>query len=156
MIFLAETTVVQAGKFGIVGILNTIIDFAIFNVLTSKPFNMSKIKANVISATFAMTFSFFANREAVFHAGSGDAPTQALKFFAVTAFGLYVIQNAVLWVLLRHYKWPRRWVEASLKRTGLNKRLSTDFVLKNGAKVAATLCSLTWNFFFYKYVVYTV
>lgn len=155
MFLLAETTAIQVGKFGIVGILNTAIDFLIFNILSSKRVGMSKIKANVISATCAMTFSFFANRQAVFRAGDGDPIEQAIIFFAVTAFGLYVLQNIVLYFLLRRWSWPKALVVRLLSRFKI-KKLSTDFVLKNGAKVAATGVSLVWNFLLYKFVVFAV
>ena len=146
----------QAGKFGIVGILNTLIDFTLFNVLSSKYVRMPKIAANICSTTVAMVFSFFANRQAVFAGGSGDPVTQAISFFAVTGFGLYVLQTGVLYLLLNHWKWPERLVHHALKVTRLNKRFSTDFVLKNCAKATAVGVSLFWNFFMYKYVVFAV
>jgi putative flippase GtrA len=150
----SHEAIAQVGKFGIVGILNTVLDFVIFNILSSKRVGMGKIPANICSTTVAMIFSFFANRTAVFEAGSGDPAKQAVLFFVVTGFGLYVLQSGVLYLLLRQWKWPAKLTTAFLKVTHLNKRFSTDFVLKNGAKVVATLVSLTWNFFMYKYVVF--
>lgn len=152
MIFLADSTAVQAGKFSLVGVLNTAIDFAVFNLLSGKRVGLSKIQANFISTTVAMICSFFLNREAVFRGGEGSVVHQAVIFFAVTAFGLYVLQNAVLYLLLRRWNWPAKLVTWLLTLFRIN--LSTDFVLKNGAKLAATVVSLAWNFVLYKYVVF--
>lgn len=146
--------VAQVGKFGVVGILNTLIDFVVFNLLSSKRIGFSKVTANICSTTLAMIFSFFANRQAVFSGGNSNPFTQAVLFFVITGFGLYVLQTGALHVLVDVWRWPRRLVDRVLKITGLNKRFSTDFVLKNGAKAGASILSLTWNFFLYKYVVF--
>ncbi|HEX7259941.1 MAG TPA: GtrA family protein [Candidatus Saccharimonadia bacterium] len=144
----------QVGKFGIVGVLNTIIDFTIFNILTSKRFHMHKVTANIISTTTAMIFSFFANRQAVFESGTGNPVVQAVLFFAVTAFGLYIIQTGVLYLLAVRWSWPDRLIRHLLKLTRLNRLISHSFALNNGAKLAGTLCSLSWSFYMYKHVVF--
>ncbi len=144
----------EAGRFGIVGIINTIIDFTIFNILTSKPLNVHKVQANICSTSVAMIFSFFANREAVFTGGTGNPWIQAVMFFLVTAFGLYVIQTGVLYLLAERWQWFKRIIIKALSVTQLSKRISLDFALKNSSKIVGTLCSLIWNFFMYKYLVF--
>jgi putative flippase GtrA len=149
-----QGAVAQVGKFGVVGLLNTVIDFSIFNFLSGWRLKVDKIPANICSTTVAMVFSFFANREAVFLAGSGNPVIQAILFFVVTGFGLYVLQTGVLYLLLYRWKWPAKSVAGLLKITGTQRRLSNDLVLRNGAKAGGTVVSLIWNFIMYKYVVF--
>lgn len=152
---LTQGAFAQIGKFGIVGILNTIIDFTIFNVLTGTRLKVPKIPANICSTTVAMVFSFVANREEVFLAGrSGDPVAQAVLFFLVTGFGLYVLQTGVLYLVLYRWKWPTRLVDWILHTAYPKHTPSDDFLLRNGAKAAGTMVSLIWNFFMYKYVVF--
>lgn len=149
-----HSALAQAGKFGVVGVINTLIDFAIFNLLTSKLFRIHKIPANICSTTIAMVFSFFANRQAVFTSGTGDPALQAILFFVTTGFGLYVLQNGILYLLLIRWQWPRRFTGVSLRVIGWYSANATDFMLKNGAKALGTIVSLIWNFVLYKYVVF--
>src|SRR5476651_2193275 len=88
----------QAGKFGVVGVVNTFLDFFIFNVCT-KFLRLALIPSNTISTTIAMIFSFIANRKVVFKGGRHSAIRQAIVFFVVTAFGLYVLQNGIIHLL---------------------------------------------------------
>ena len=154
MVTVTSGGLAQVGRFGIVGILNTLIDFSIFNALSGRPLKFPKIVANTCSTSVAMLFSFFANREAVFSGGSSNPVTQVILFFVATGFGIYVLQNGALYLLLYKWRWPTRVITHFLNVTGLKRRLSLDFALRNGAKVAATVLSLVWNFFLYKYVVF--
>lgn len=150
-----QGAVAQVGKFGVVGIINTAVDFAIFNILAGTRLKVPKIPANIFSTTVAMVFSFFANRQEVFLAGrSGDPVAQALLFFLVTGFGLYVLQTGVLYLLLYKWQWPTRLVDWVLRVSGPKQTPAVDVVLRNGAKAAGTVVSLIWNFFMYKYVVF--
>ncbi|HEY2004683.1 MAG TPA: GtrA family protein, partial [Candidatus Saccharimonadia bacterium] len=69
-----------------IGAFNTLLDFAIYNVLSGE-FAFSLVKANIISTTTAMIFSFFANKHVVFKKADGSAWRQAIVFWVVTAFG---------------------------------------------------------------------
>lgn len=148
---LATTEIERVSRFGLIGIFNTVIDFLIFNALSGKTIGMSKVWANTVSTTIAMTFSFFANRNFVF-SGHGNEAEEALLFFGITAFGLYVLQNGVIYLLTSGWDWPRK-VTARFTASH-HVPLETDFVLKNGAKVAGTVLSLTWNYIMYGRVVF--
>ena len=144
----------NVARFGLIGILNTAIDFTIFNVLTSRRIGWGKIPANLVSTTCAMVFSFIMNRGFVFNATSGNIYLQTIEFIAVTAFGLYVLQNAVIYFLLRIWQWPVEVVWSIVTLVKLNKLFSHDFVRKNSAKAAATLVSLTWNYLMFSFIVF--
>ncbi len=154
MILALASEVGTVGKFVSVGLFNTLLDFGLFNLLTSKSIKFSKLKANTCSTTVTMIVSFILQRSLVFGSGGGSPLIQALKFFAVTAFGLYILQNGVIQLFTKTWKWPARWVKVILQTLRLKKFMSEDFVLKNGAKVAATLASLSWNYLMYKRIVF--
>jgi len=143
----------QVGKFGLVGILNTLIDFGIFNALTSGG-RVSKVKANLCSTSVAMIFSFTANRQAVFAGQRGNPWEQAALFFVVTGIGVYGLQTGVLYLLVNRWRWPTRLVHRVLALAGAGSRNLDDVLLRNGGKACGTVVSLTWNFFLYKYVVF--
>jgi len=145
------TTIV---KFGAVGVVNTFIDFLIFNILSGRRFRLGKIQANLISTTCAMIFSFFANQRFVFQAQGGNFWVQAAEFYVVTAFGLYVLQNIVIFVITKHMHWLQSLILAVAGLFGLRRRLSDDFIIKNVAKLAATAVSLVWNFVMFKTLVF--
>ena len=144
-------------KFGAVGVINTLLDFVIFNILTSKRINLPKIRANLISTTTAMIFSFVMNKRFVFEATGGNFWLQAATFFAVTAFGLYALQNLVIYILLMKWQLIPRLFYAVIELLKLNKILaflSKDFVYKNVAKAFGTAFSMTWNYLMFEFVVF--
>src|SRR5437763_1035878 len=88
----------RVGKFGVVGVLNTLIDFAGYNILSSFV-GLSLVQSNVISTSVAMIFSFAANKQVVFKKDHGSVTRQATTFFIITAFGLYVLQTGTIKLL---------------------------------------------------------
>src|SRR3990167_8623458 len=134
----------RVGKFGLIGILNTVIDFVVFNIFIN--FGVYRIAANLISTTVAMTFSFVANKSWVFRAKQGSVLRQAVLFLLVTAFGLYVIQNLVIYFLAEVWLGPLDLANNIVQALGLRGIFSEQFVINNGAKAVATLFSLIWNY----------
>ncbi|HJN82340.1 MAG TPA: GtrA family protein, partial [Verrucomicrobiota bacterium] len=55
---LAQSTPLQITLFSLIGALNTLLDFVIYNLLTKK---LSRIPSNILSTSVAMAFSFSAN-----------------------------------------------------------------------------------------------
>jgi putative flippase GtrA len=143
----------QVGKFGIVGMVNTALDFLLYNVLHFA-FGLGLIQANIISTTVAMICSFFMNKRLVFRHQHKIAVRQAIIFFATTAFGLYVLQTGVIALLTAIWPQPLEVMVAAVHLSGLHQLLSDTFVINNGAKAAATVVSMAWNFIIYKKVVF--
>jgi len=86
----------EAVTFGVVGGLNTVINFAVFNALILTVFTDGQLKANVAASIVATTTSYFMNRHWTYR----DRPRSQLRreyvlFFAFNAAGL-VIELAVL------------------------------------------------------------
>lgn len=124
-------------RFIIVGVINTALDFLLFNLLmrTVLP---NAIIANTISTTIAMVFSFFVNKKWTFQDAGDQYVKQVVLFFVFTLFGLYVIQNSLI-ILIKN----------TIPHFGIDEQL-----FLNIAKLAASVGSMTWNYFTYKYFVF--
>jgi putative flippase GtrA len=86
----------EALKFGIVGGINTVINFVVFNALALTIFHNGQLKANVIATVFATITSYFMNRHWTYR----DRPKSAIRretslFVLFNATGL-VIELGVL------------------------------------------------------------
>ncbi len=139
--------------FGIVGIINTVIDFAILNIATVF-FGVPRIPANIVSTTVAMVFSFFANKRVVFESHGAAKTKEILLFFVVTVFGLYVIQIAIIYLLTEQTTTLFSIVDATLRLLRLDAYITTEFAVTNSAKIIATIASMTWNYVLYQRVVF--
>jgi putative flippase GtrA len=143
----------QAGKFGLVGLVSTLIDFSILNIVHSG-FSVNLIIANIISTTIAMGFSFLMNRKYVFTGGTKSILHQTVAFLLVTSFGLYVIQSVVLHLLTVTWTGPANLVVYLIGAVGLSQVIGKNFIITNFAKIIATMFSLVWNYVFYRRVVF--
>ena len=144
----------EVGKFGLIGIINTLIDVFILNLL-SIFFGVNPVLSNFASTSVAMTFSFFANKKFVFENNRKDYFKQAAVFLIVTAFGLYVIQTFLVFrTLTEVWLAPMNWVYEVVKFLRLDGIFSEQFVRINGAKAIGIAFSMVWNFIMYKKVVF--
>jgi len=148
----ASAEISRVGKFGLIGILNTLIDFAGYNVLSSVV-GLSLVQSNVISTSVAMIFSFAANKKVVFKKNQGSLGKQAALFFVITAFGLYVIQTGTIKILTDVWLTPVALGLAAAHAMHITGH--DQFLAKNGAKAIATVLSLSWNYLMYKKVVFS-
>jgi putative flippase GtrA len=141
---------IMIGKFGLVGVFNTLIDFTIYNILSSN--GLTLVESNLVSTTVAMIFSFFANKRLVFKKAGGNLVREVVLFWLVTAFGVYVLQTGVIKLLTDIWVTPLNDLVALAHTAGVTTH--DAFIIKNGAKIIGTVVSLTWNFFMYKKVVF--
>lgn len=123
-------------RFGLVGIVNTAIDVAILFVLVA--FGLPTIVSNFFSTSTALIFSFFANKTFTFKHGGQNSTKQVILFFAITLFGLWVIQPLIIeGITLFLIKW-----------------VSTKYIVLLLGKLIATVASLTWNYLMYRKFVF--
>lgn len=122
-------------RFGTVGAANTAIDFGLLFVFRS--LGLPIIPANILSTTAAFCFSFFANKKYTFKS-RGNVKRELILFVVVTLFGLWVLQNIIMQLIL----WPLH---------ATNLPVETSLLI---AKVLATLVSLVWNYVMYSRVVF--
>ncbi|HEY8999614.1 MAG TPA: GtrA family protein [Candidatus Saccharimonadales bacterium] len=142
----------RIAKFGAVGVINTLIDFVVLDILHLK-FGMELILANLISTTIAMVFSFFANRTLVFKHHSERVAKQMVLFWIVTAFGLYVLQSGIIW-FLGHPAHGVLNASVRLVHSAGFRDLSAAFITTNVVKLIADLITLVWNYIGYKEFVF--
>jgi len=140
------------GKFGLVGVLNTAFDFALFSLLRLAVVPI--LPANVMSTSVCMALSFLMNRRFVFQATGGGWRRQATLFLLGTAFSMYVLQNGVIWFLVHAFPAPLDAAVAVGQSIGLSSPRWEILLRSDTAKLVATGASLTWNFCFYRWAVF--
>jgi len=123
-------------RFGIVGAINTALDFGLLLLFTH--LGLPKITSNTLSTGLAFIFSFFANKKYTFRSSSGNVKREIVLFTIVTLFGLWVLQNGVIWLISP--------LCAAL--------LHNESLALLAAKLAGTIVSLTWNYLTYDILVF--
>jgi len=94
--------------------------------------------ANIISTTTAFCFSFIANKKYTFQAHGTNIKREIALFIIITLFGLWVLQNVVIALILFAF-------------SGVS--LDDNIKLFAG-KVLATGVTLVWNYIMYSRVVF--
>ncbi|MBI2054876.1 MAG: GtrA family protein [Candidatus Sungbacteria bacterium] len=131
----------QAVKFGIVGVLNTTLDFGVLNILilaTGFEKGLPLAILNVGSFAAAVTNSYFWNRRWVFGGASGNEVAKFAEFIVVSLVGA-IISSAMVGSITQYFTPP-------LGLSGAQ--------WANVAKAAAVLFAMVWNFLGYKFVVF--
>ncbi len=128
-------TLNQLFKFGVIGVVNTAIDFIIYYVLTRytaffDPETSRRYLANVIGFMSGATFSFFANKLWTFKHFSRPTVQELSKFYGTNVAGLII--NTVLFGLV------------------IKLFAAHDLV----AKIVATIVTIIWNFVLQKFWVF--
>lgn len=126
----------QKVRFGMVGIANTALDFALLFLFVH--LGLGVILANILSTGTAFTFSFFVNKSFTFKNTGGNKIKQFALFVVITLIGLWVLQPLVI-LAVSALLAPLSW-EAAL----------VLFI----AKLFATVVSLIWNYLLYSRLVF--
>ena len=130
----------QFGKFVVVGVLNTAIDFGVLNVMSLITGVTSGViigGVNVPGVAIALVNAYLWNKLWVFSARDGNGIFYDFPKFLVVS-GIGVIVNSGIVILATSYPVtfvnPGAWL--------------------NIAKILATVFSLVWNFLGYKFIVF--
>lgn len=129
----------QLAKFGLVGVLNTAIDFGILNFLSSVTGTTDGAKLIPIKTaafSIALINSYFWNKHWVFE---GRKKASMLAFVGVSSIGI-ILNVGLVYVLTSEFVTPPAGINSSL--------------WLNIANVGATGLSLIWNYFGYRLVVF--
>lgn len=140
----------QAGRFGLVGVLNTLVDVVIVNILTHF-LGLDLVLSGIISGTVAMINSFVFNQRFTFKVHK-TTPTRVLYFFAITMFGLYVIRPLILQFFTKQWLTPGEFVYSVT--SSLSLPFSRSFDINNFALAMAILVVLVYNFLMYRKFVF--
>ncbi len=134
------TKVTQSEKirFGLVGVINTFVDFVVLNVLVGLV-GVMIVPANIISTTTAMVTSFGLNKKVVFRTGEGSLARQLVLFFAVTLSAVWLVQSGVMFVIFQLLAISTQWHET---------------IILNIAKLGGICAGLVWNYIWYSKVVF--
>ncbi len=158
----------QASRFGLVGILNTIIDFVIATLISTAigathiwaafatpegTFTITGvIIASVIAGFIAMINSYFLNLRFTFRAQGGGG-RQALKFFLITGFGLAILRPLVIKLATDWWTWPVDFTYTVVRI--FNLHLSLDMCVTLVGIAAGIIVVWPYNYFMYKRYVFT-
>jgi putative flippase GtrA len=145
----------QFGFFFVAGVLTTLLDFFIYNLLTRPPVRWPRIRANCVSVTVAICFSFTVNLFFVFQPEGGHVMDRVVRFLIVTTFSAYVLQNLVIFVTSQVWLLPVRTAVWASRYFVLTRSLGDDFVKRNSVKLMAVSVGLVWNFLWYRFFVFS-
>lgn len=158
-----KTVIKEASRFGLVGIVNTLIDFAIATVIAGAlggqtvylslfGFTITGvIIGSVIGGCIAMINSYILNMRFTFKAKDGGL-RQALLFFAITGFGLIILRPVIIHVFTDWWTFPVDLAHFITQSVGLKFTYETVFELV-GAAVGIVFI-WPYNFILYKKVVF--
>ncbi|GAB3495459.1 GtrA family protein [Flexivirga sp.] len=91
----------ELAKFGVIGVINIIIDLGLYNLLIAGPMPTKVTTAKIISGTVATLFAWIGNRYWTFrHRRNRPVHHEVVLFFVVNGIALAV---SVLWVAFAHY-----------------------------------------------------
>lgn len=143
----SATSAKKGARFALVGLANTLLDFALMNIFAHF---LPWAWPNILSTGIAMLSSFYFNKKWTF--GSRDKSRRELRreillFFAFTAAGIWLIQTPLMY-------WIASWGFLHQIFAGVLPQISTNFLVANFAKAAASVASLTWNFVTYQKFVF--
>ena len=156
-----DNTKQQIGKFAIVGVINTLVDVVILNILVFLGFtaafvilNQQFLAANIISVAVAMINSFILNKQWTFRAEEGNIYLQIVKFLVVTIIGMFVIHQLIFNGIYYDLPLISEFAVSITHFLMLSGIFSDQFVALNFAKAIAIVASLIWNFIGYKFIVF--
>lgn len=91
----------EAGKFGVIGVINVFIDLGLFNLLIDGPMNGKVTTAKIISGGVATVFAWVGNRYWTFrHRRNRAVHHEVVLFFVVNGIALAI---SAAWVAFGHY-----------------------------------------------------
>jgi putative flippase GtrA len=134
-------------RFICVGSFNSLCDISTLNALVFLV-HLPVWLANTISVSFGITLSYFLNHHLVFRHHNRPNIKLFLKFFAVTGFGVILLQTLVIYLTRPVF---RRLIHDT---NALSLIRVENSISLNLAKITAIFIGLFWNYFFYSRIVF--
>lgn len=126
-------------SFLIIGVINTLVDIVIYTLLVQLHI-LPIFLANFVSTSVGIGCSFILNRKFTFQQQGSSSRRSFAVFFVITAFGLWVLQPIVIF-LVDGVLSGRNWSIPDVLLTLLPKLVATGF-------------TLVWNFVLYDRIVF--
>ena len=157
-----HTTIKQAIKFVLVGILNTLVDLGALNLLMFASGIVSGLGYTAFkgfSFTLAVLNSYFLNKFWTFKGqGAGKSPKQFTQFFIVSLIGFGInVGVASLVVNVMAPQFSSVFSECIGMEGGVQcftKITPSPRIWANIGAICATFAAMTWNFIGYKFIVF--
>ncbi len=157
---LARTAKHRVSLFAYVGIINTLIDIVLLNILrvithTQTTQTVRLITLNLISASATALLSFYLNRRYVFK--SHDTHNRMfIPFLLITLSSIFILQSAVIALALHYFDSLATVVMDIVQSLNIPviQNFTFNFYEANIAKVVSTLASMVWNYTWYKKFVF--
>lgn len=134
----------QKARFMAVGVINTLIDFTLFNIFV-KLIGLAVPISNIMSTTVAMGASYLLNKRAFFNNHETANLRQVILFFTVTLLGIWFIQTLIV---VQVFEWLKTVVDAHIDSSLLS------WFLLNVAKASGVIVGAIWNYLWYSRVVF--
>jgi putative flippase GtrA len=148
----------RVSKFAVVGVVNTLTDLVLLNILrivthTESGQTGKLIVLNIMSASTVAVMSFYLNRKYVFNAHD-TKNHMFVPFLLITLSSIFIIQSLVIAFAL-HFFDPLATVFMNIgAHIPIVKNFSFNFYEANIAKVCATAASMVWNYIWYNKFVF--
>lgn len=124
----------QVVRFGLVGVLNTLVDFALLNLLYHV-FSFPLLVANTLSYTGGFANSFLWNKHWTFSTRGSRHIGREMIIFGAVSLSALLVNNAGIY--------------------GLHELFGgTSILAINLQKLGASIASMTWNFLGYRYLAF--
>lgn len=144
--------------FAVVGVLNTLTDIVLLNILrvithTTTDQKAKLIVLNICSASTVAVMSFYLNRRYVFKAH--DTKNHMFgPFLLITLSSIFILQSAIIGLALHNFDVLATFFMNIGQHIPIVKNFTFNFYEANIAKVCATGASMVWNYFWYKKYVF--
>lgn len=135
----------QVLRFGAVGVFNTVLDVGLY--ITLRHAGLDILPANIISTSAALCMSYLLNFRYTFR--STHSGSRLVWFFAITCFGLWVLQPLVITLVIAIDSYIP--VLTAIQDVTGNRSVAFNAV----PKLAATAVTLIWNYTWYSYKIFT-
>ena len=143
-------SIFQLVRFGLVGFLNTLVDYSVFYVMIAF-LNLHKIPAQVVATGIAMCTSYLLNRKWTFHVEEKKNMGEIAKFVVINIVSML---TTILFTCLFHdILHVERLADGLLSILSVSYRLSEDMAVMV-AKLLSMSFSVCVNFFGNKFWVF--
>lgn len=140
--------------FCLVGGGGAFLDFFVFNFLSGR-LHWKRISANLMSVVFAKVFNFTGNWFLVFHPPNQYWLTSATRFFLVSSFSAFFLQNLIIYATTHIWTSPGRLACSLARRAKFSEGWSEEFISRNTSKAMGVGVGIVWNFLWYKLYVFS-